>query len=278
MPSTEGEEKLSKNELKRRMKAEKKAQEKAEKEKNMDKNTNTNQDKKNQGTGDKIQEEEITPNQYLELRSAAVEKLKKTEGQHPYPHKFNVDISLTEFIEKYQGLSDGTTVEDVTLSVAGRVHAIRESGPKLIFYDLRGEGVKLQVMANAKGYGNESEFFEDTGKIRRGDVVGVRGHPGKTKKGELSIVPVKMTLLSPCLHMLPHLHTGLRNKETRFRQRYLDLILNADVRRKFHVRAQVVEDQICDRLRVQSLGVFSRLSLMFVASLILLASWKLRRQ
>lgn len=49
-------------------------------------------------------------------------------------------------------------------------------------------------------------------KLRRGDIVGVRGNPGKTKKGELSIVPVEMTLLSPCLHMLPHLHFGLKDK------------------------------------------------------------------
>lgn len=49
-------------------------------------------------------------------------------------------------------------------------------------------------------------------KLRRGDIIGVRGNPGKTKKGELSIIPVEMTLLSPCLHMLPHLHFGLKDK------------------------------------------------------------------
>lgn len=74
-------------------------------------------------------------------------------------------------------------------SIAGRVHAIRESGAKLIFYDLRGEGVKLQVMANAKMYESDEKFQEDTGKIRRGDIIGINGVPGKTKKGELSIIP-----------------------------------------------------------------------------------------
>lgn len=49
-------------------------------------------------------------------------------------------------------------------------------------------------------------------KLRRGDIIGVHGNPGKTKKGELSIIPVEMTLLSPCLHMLPHLHFGLKDK------------------------------------------------------------------
>lgn len=145
-----------------------------------------------------------------------------------------------EFIEKYSSLGEGEVVESDILSVAGRVHAIRESGAKLIFYDLRGEGVKLQVMATAKQYENEAKFTEDTDKIRRGDIIGVNGVPTKTKKGELSIMPSKITLLSPCLHMLPHLHFGLKDKETRFRQRYLDLILNNRVRNIFEVRAKII--------------------------------------
>lgn len=79
-------------------------------------------------------------------------------------------------------------------SVAGRVHAIRESGAKLIFYDLRGEGVKLQVMANARSYESEAKFQEETGKIRRGDIIGINGVPGKTKKGELSILPSNVSI------------------------------------------------------------------------------------
>lgn len=92
------------------------------------------------------------------------------------------------------------------------MHAIRVSGAKLIFYDLRGEGVRLQVMANAKLYENETSFETDTDIIKRGDIIGVKGNPGKTKKGELSIIPKKITLLSPCLHMLPHLHFGIKDK------------------------------------------------------------------
>lgn len=76
--------------------------------------------------------------------------------------------------------------------------------------------------------------------MRRGDIVGVQGYPGKTKKGELSVIPRKLKLLSPCLHMLPHLHYGLKDKETRFRQRYLDLILNNNVRDIFMVRAKII--------------------------------------
>lgn len=84
-------------------------------------------------------------------------------------------------------------------------------------------------MANAKLYDSAEKFENETGKLRRGDIIGAIGHPGKTKKGELSIMPTKLVLLSPCLHMLPHLHFGLKDKETRFRQRYLDLILNDKV-------------------------------------------------
>ncbi|KAL9885628.1 lysyl-tRNA synthetase isoform 1-T1 [Glossina fuscipes fuscipes] len=186
-------------------------------------------------------EEEISPNEYFKLRSAAVAELKKSPETDPYPHKFNVSISLEKYINKYSHLKEGEMLENEKLSIAGRIHAIRESGAKLIFYDLRGEGVKLQVMANAKLYGSGTAAFEiDTNKIRRGDIVGINGFPAKTKKGELSIVPQEIKLLSPCLHMLPHLHFGLKDKETRYRQRYLDLILNNRVRENFHTRARVI--------------------------------------
>ena len=62
-----------------------------------------------------------------------------------------------------------------------------------------------------------------------GDIVGCTGFPCKTKMGELSLMPKTMKLLSPCLWQLPHLHYGLKDKETRFRQRYLDLIINSQV-------------------------------------------------
>lgn len=222
-------EKLSKNELKRRLKAEQKAKEKKEKVQEIV-----------SAKTDKINEEEISPNEYFKLRSNAVAELKRSDATHPYPHKFNVGLSIESFIEKYKDLQDGEVLEQDKLSLAGRIHAIRESGGKLIFYDLRAEGLKLQVMANAKLYETENAFAEDTGRIRRGDIVGIQGYPGKTKKGELSVIPTKLRLLSPCLHMLPHLHYGLKDKETRFRQRYLDLIMNGFVRDIFCVRAKII--------------------------------------
>ncbi|XP_063703896.1 lysine--tRNA ligase isoform X2 [Culicoides brevitarsis] len=234
------EEKLSKNELKRRLKAEQKEKEKAEKEAQKKDAPAKPEAAKKEAAVAKPKEDDFSPNEYFKYRSNIVTELKKSKETHPYPHKFHVSISLEEFINTYNGLPDGTVKEEITLSVAGRVHSIRESGAKLIFYDLRGEGVKLQVMATAGRYENENSFAEDTDKVRRGDIIGIVGHPGKTKKGELSVIPKKITLLSPCLHMLPHMHYGLKDKETRFRQRYLDLIINGRVREIFHIRAKIV--------------------------------------
>lgn len=129
------------SELKRRLKAEQKLKEKAEKA--AQEPVVAQAEKKTT----KVVEEEISPNEYYKLRSAAVAALKTgSKEDHPYPHKFTVTTSLEEFIEKYNNLSSGEVLENVTVSLAGRVHSIRESGAKLIFYDLRAEGVKIQVM------------------------------------------------------------------------------------------------------------------------------------
>lgn len=232
---------LSKNELKRRMKADKKAAEKAEKAEEAKAAEPAKSASAVANPQNEMDMEEITPNEYFKLRSKAVEELKADPATHPYPHKFHVSISLADFIEQYSSLEDGQSLDDVKVQVAGRIHAIRESGAKLVFYDLRGEGTKIQVMANARAYTTGEEAFLTTvGKIRRGDIVGFIGKPAKTKKGELSVIPESITLLSPCLHMLPHLHYGIKDKETRYRQRYLDLIINSDVRKKFVVRSQII--------------------------------------
>jgi lysyl-tRNA synthetase, class II len=150
--------------------------------------------------------------EYFKLRSNLVGQLKAINDNH-YPHKFHVSTSLEDFIDKFRDIvKDGETLENEVHSIAGRVHSIRGSGAKLIFYDLRGEGVKVQVMANARLYESEDKFVADTAKIKRGDIIGVIGKPAKSKKGEFSIIPRSVILLSPCLHMLPHLYFGLKDK------------------------------------------------------------------
>jgi len=236
MADTEnGDQQISKNELKRRLKAEQKAKEKAAKQAAAAAAQPANGAKKESGGA--VEDEEILdPNQYYKIRQQSIANWKKI-GESPYPHKFHVSMSLTDFIEKYSNIEPGTWNEE-EVAVAGRIHAKRLSGPKLIFYDLRGEGVKIQIMADQRS--SDQDFGYIHGKLRRGDIVGVCGKPGKSKKGELSIQPRQIELLSPCLHMLPHLHFGLKDKETRFRQRYLDLILNSDVRQKFVTRSRLI--------------------------------------
>jgi len=229
-----GEETLSKNEQKRRLKAEQKAKEKAEKDAAR---AATEKAKPKSEQSNKI-EEDISPNEYLKLRITQVKK-EQAEGKSVYPHKFHVSTSLGDFLKQYESLGPEGSSDNV-VTVSGRIHAIRESGNKLRFYDLRGEGLKLQVMANMKFYESEEAFSIDCNKVRRGDIVGVKGNAVRTKAGELSIRPSKIEILTPCLHMLPHLHFGVTNQETRYRQRYLDLIINSDVRKKFIVRASII--------------------------------------
>lgn len=94
-------------------------------------------------------------------------------------------------------------------------------------------------MANNK-FSTDESFEKIHEIIHRGDIVGFIGKPGKTKRGELSIIPSKSILLSPCLHMLPNRHFGFKDKESRYRQRYLDMIMNAAVRRRFTTRANII--------------------------------------
>ncbi|KAI8336031.1 lysyl-tRNA synthetase [Blakeslea trispora] len=184
-------------------------------------------------------EEELNPNQYFELRSKAINKLRQDANPEPYPHKFQVELSLPEFIEKFNKLEAGDRLDDQEITVAGRIHNKRASGAKLRFYDLHGEGTKIQIMASLQD--NEGDDYAQIHDLlRRGDIVGVKGVPGKTKRGELSIFPKKVTLLSPCLRMLPKANYGFKDMELRYRQRYLDLIMNNFVRDKFKIRSQII--------------------------------------
>lgn len=96
--------------------------------------------------------------------------------------------------------------------MAGRIYAKRASGEKLIFYDLREDRIKLQVIANSRNHESE-EFIYISNKLHQGDIIGVQGNSEKTKEGELSIIPYDATLLSPCLHILPHLHLASKTRK-----------------------------------------------------------------
>ena len=96
--------------------------------------------------------------QYYEIRSRAIQKLRAIPAAertlttpNPYPHKFHVTLSLPAFIDKYaKECAEAGSRSDDVVSVAGRIHSMRAQGAKLRFYDLYSEGVKIQVMANAR--------------------------------------------------------------------------------------------------------------------------------
>ncbi|XP_052199633.1 lysine--tRNA ligase isoform X2 [Diospyros lotus] len=211
-----------------------------------------------------VDEEDMDPTQYFENRLKALAS-QKSAGINPYPHKFHASMSILEYIEKYKGLSNGDHLEDVQISLAGRVMNKRSSSSKLFFYDLHADGAKVQVMADARTSDmDEAEFGKFHSAVKRGDIVGVTGYPGKSKRGELSIFPRSFIPLSHCLHMMPRQKAGpgaeninvkdmwvpgsgrnpetyiLKDQETRYRQRYLDLMLNVEVRQIFKTRAKII--------------------------------------
>jgi lysyl-tRNA synthetase class 2 len=228
---------VSKSELKRRMKQREKEAAKAERHQAAVVTGNgANAEKVD------MDDEMLDPNQYHEMQLKSLQKM-KDQGLNPYPHKFQVTMSVPAFVAKFSSsVADGGQLPEV-VSLAGRIHTKRASGSKLIFYDLVGEGQKVQVMAQlqASEEANPEAFEELHAAIHRGDIVGVTGHPGKTKKGELSILPGKVVRLTPCLHMIPRSHFGFKDQEMRYRKRYLDLIMNNDVRERFIIRTKVIQ-------------------------------------
>lgn len=228
----EEEKKISKNELKRKAKEERLAKERAEKEARKAEEAKKTEEGK---------EEELDPTQYFRNRSEYIKAL-PSRGKVPYPHKFEVSILIPDFIKKYGVLEKGQRLDTEPVSVAGRVMAIRSMG-KLRFYDLKGDGETIQVMADS-GVHEGGDFEEIHSSIHRGDIIGIVGIPArsspKNKPGELSIIPRTIQILSHCVHMLPG-HQGLKNQETRYRQRYLDLIMNPNVRDIFFTRTQIIK-------------------------------------
>ena len=184
-------------------------------------------------------DDDLDPRQYYEKQCKTIRR-QIGEGKNPFPHKFHVSMSVPEFLAKFASLKDGEHLEGENLSVAGRVHTKRASGSKLIFYDIHSEGSKLQVMAQVNYSVDPINFASIHQEIHRGDVIGLLGFPGRSKKGELSIFPREFIRLTPCLHMLPRSHFGLKDQEIRYRQRYLDLIMNGPVRNRFYTRTRII--------------------------------------
>lgn len=234
----EGEEKESKNALKKRLKAEAAARAKAEKA--------AAKAAKAAEAGPKsglaADEDIVDPSKYKENRQRALAELEQS-GTKLYPYKFHVSHRLGEFIEKYSSIGDGEH-KDEEVSIAGRIIGKRAQGSKMVFYTIQADGHRVQIMSQVQTYAEgEDSFFAVHNSLRRGDIVGAVGTPGKSKKGELSIFPTKLQLLTPCLHMLPVEKKGqemFTNQDIRYRQRHLDLILTPATREVFYKRAQII--------------------------------------
>lgn len=240
---------ISKTELKKRVKARQKEAEKAKKAAAAPAPAPSKKKEADASASAEAAEKELTPNQYFEIRSRAVNKLRETKSPNPYPHKFQVTYDIRKLNEEFGYLKSGETARDKVIQVGARIFTKRSSGAKLVFYDVRNEGVKVQVMCQAQEASGSVPFEAQHEHLRRGDVVGIVGFPGRTapksrlakgEEGELSIFATEIVLLTPCLHALPDEYYGFKNHDERHRKRYLDLIMNDATRNSIITRSRIV--------------------------------------
>ena len=153
-----------------------------------------------------------------------------------FPTKYNESVKVADVIKEHSEIKNGEHT-GVNVSIRGRILNARSFG-KLLFYDLLDQSGKIQLLINS-GEIDELylKLFEN---FDIGDIIAVNGEIIKTKKGELSIKVNETTILSKSLRTLPEKWHGLKDKETRFRQRYLDLIVNPESKKILQTRSNVV--------------------------------------
>jgi lysyl-tRNA synthetase class 2 len=174
--------------------------------------------------------EEDTSSYYNTKVEEIIEK--KRNGINPYPHSFQVTKSVEKFIETYNTINPGDHLVDIKESIAGRILEIRDSS-KLWFMTIVSNGFKIQLMFNLQYLILPEEnkvvnFKKTLSNFSRGDIIGVSGFVGKSKKGELSLFVEHSTILTPCLKLIPKQIYGLKDEELRVKKRFLDLIFVAD--------------------------------------------------
>ncbi len=157
-------------------------------------------------------------------------------GVDPYGHAFERTALVEQLDETYAGLEDGETTED-EVSVAGRVMARRVQG-KIAFLELMDPTGTMQLFCRINALGDEA--FEAIKEVDVGDWIGAHGAVMRTRRGQLSVAVDRFELLSKSLRPLPEKFHGLTDKETRYRQRYVDMIVNPEVRDVFAKRSAIV--------------------------------------
>ena len=157
-------------------------------------------------------------------------------GQNPYPEHSELEDYVADIEAKYADLADGEDTEDV-VKIAGRVVAKRGQG-KIMFIVVRDATAEIQLFCRINDM--DEAAWNTLKALDLGDILGVTGVVVRTQRGQLSVAPKSATLLAKAVRPLPEKFHGLSDKETRYRQRYVDLIANDDVRETFRKRSQIL--------------------------------------
>lgn len=157
-------------------------------------------------------------------------------GQNPYPEHSEIEDYVADIEAKYADLADGEDTEDV-VKIGGRVVAKRGQG-KIMFIVVRDATAEIQLFCRINDM--DEATWNTLKALDLGDILGVTGVVVRTQRGQLSVAPKSATLLSKAVRPLPEKFHGLSDKETRYRQRYVDLIANDDVRETFRKRSQIL--------------------------------------
>lgn len=177
-----------------------------------------------------------------DLNAVRLEKLKKIEemGIEPYPYEFKKTDEFKDILTKYNDTpKEELEKEEHIFKIAGRILAVRKMGKSGFLHLFDGE-VKLQIYIR-KDMVDENAFALYK-LLDIGDIIGVGGKIFRTHSNELTILVSELTFLTKSLHPLPEKWHGLQDKELRYRQRYLDLIVNTDTRKIFNLRSGIIQE------------------------------------
>lgn len=180
--------------------------------------------------------EEFSEEKLSEQRGIRRDKLKKLQDadRNPFLHeKWNVTAHSMDIKDNFDAM------EDEEVSIAGRLMAFRHMG-KASFIDIQDKQGRIQCYVRQDGITPEEYSWFKTYDI--GDILGIEGTVFKTKHGEISIRASKAVLLSKSIQVLPNKFQGLKDPDLRYRQRYVDLIMNPDVRETFKKRATIIKE------------------------------------
>lgn len=157
-------------------------------------------------------------------------------GTNPYPSHFQPNAFSAKLEEKYANLSNGENTND-EVTLAGRVMAIRNQG-KIAFVILKDSEGSIQLFFRINNLDEDGWDLFKT--VSLGDIIGVTGKVMRSRTGQLSVAPETLTMLAKALRPLPEKFHGLADKETRYRQRYADMISNEDVVEVFKKRSRMI--------------------------------------